>query len=285
MPSDLIMRQMTRDELNILVEWAAQEGWNPGNQDAEIFWNTDPEGFVAAELDGKLIGGGSIVSYEAVFGFMGFFIIKPEHRSRGLGTRLWNYRKERLLSRLREPAVIGMDGVFNMQPFYARGGFEFQYRDLRFEGVGVAATPAPGLVDLAEIPFDNIVHYDSVHFPAPRPWFLQQWISQPDSLALGALTDGALSGYGVVRACRLGYKIGPLFANDPQTAEDLYAALGSFAADQPLFLDTPEINPEALALAQRHGMKQVFGCARMYFGPPPPLPLQEIYGVTTFELG
>jgi hypothetical protein len=40
-----------------------------------------------------------------------------------------------------------------------------------------------------------------------------------------------------------------------------------------------------MALAQRHGLQQVFGCARMYHGPAPALLHEHIYGVTTFELG
>jgi hypothetical protein len=32
-------------------------------------------------------------------------------------------------------------------------------------------------------------------------------------------------------------------------------------------------------------MADIFGCARMYYGPAPKLPWQNIYGVTTFELG
>lgn len=33
---------MSRSELDILTSWAANEGWNPGLHDADIFWNTDP---------------------------------------------------------------------------------------------------------------------------------------------------------------------------------------------------------------------------------------------------
>jgi hypothetical protein len=40
-----------------------------------------------------------------------------------------------------------------------------------------------------------------------------------------------------------------------------------------------------MALARRHGLREVFGCARMYHGPQPVTPHDEIYGVTTFELG
>lgn len=50
-------------------------------------------------------------------------------------------------------------------------------------------------------------------------------------------------------------------------------------------IDVPECNAEALGLVRRHGMEEVFGCARMIFGPVPRLPEREIFGVTTFELG
>ena len=76
---------MTRDEAFQLVDWAAGEGWNPGLDDAALFWATDPDAFVAAERDGIVIGGGAVTSYNGAFGFMGLFIVRPEFRRRGLG--------------------------------------------------------------------------------------------------------------------------------------------------------------------------------------------------------
>ena len=32
-------------------------------------------------------------------------------------------------------------------------------------------------------------------------------------------------------------------------------------------------------------MTEVFGCARMYFGPVPAIRHERVFGVTTFELG
>ncbi|NTW99639.1 MAG: GNAT family N-acetyltransferase, partial [Geobacteraceae bacterium] len=55
--------------------------------------------------------------------------------------------------------------------------------------------------------------------------------------------------------------------------------------ESPFFLDIPEVNPQAVELVQRHNMKVVFETARMYRGMSPELPLGNIYGVTTFELG
>ena len=276
---------MTRPELDTLVGWAAEEGWNPGRHDAGIFWQTDPEAFVAAEHAGRLVGGGAIVSYGGRYGFMGLFIMHPDWRGRGWGNQLWHHRRDALRARLGPSAAIGMDGVFAMQSYYARGGFAFVARDLRFEGVGVAGPASADVVPLHDVPWAQVLAYDTAHFPAPRPGFLQAWIRQPDSRALGVVRDGVLKGYGVIRACQRGHKIGPLFAADPATAEALFTGLGREVPGEALFLDVPEDNPAAVALARRHGMQEVFGCARMYLGSPPSLPLSEIYGVTTFELG
>ena len=290
MSETLKIRNMTRSEVDELVSWAAQEGWNPGLHDAELFWATDPDVFIAADLDGEMIGGGAITSYNGDFGFMGFFIVRPEFRGRGLGNTLWHARRQRLLDRLHPGATIGMDGVFDMQSYYAKGGFVFAHRDMRFRAeinVPPAATPEDNsnIIPLANVPFEQLLAYDRACFPAPRPNFLRGWIAQPDALALGYVADGQLNGYGVVRRCGEGCKIGPLFANDATIASALYLRLAQFAAGGPLFLDIPENNPAALALVAQPEMVEVFGCARMYLGEAPKIAHERIFGVTTFELG
>ncbi|WIO74056.1 GNAT family N-acetyltransferase [Porticoccaceae bacterium LTM1] len=290
MTSLLNIRNMTRPEVDTLVEWAAVEGWNPGMHDADLFWAADPDAFIAAEIDREMIGGGAITSYNGEFGFMGFFIVKPEYRGQGIGNTLWHARLNRLKGRLRPDAAIGMDGVFNMQSYYAKGGFVFSHRNLRFRSEIPEASKAPqesdpNVVPLASVPFDELLHYDRSCFPAPRSAFLEKWITQDDALALGYVRDGELLGYGVIRRCCEGCKIGPLFADDTAVADALYEQLSAFAAGGPLFLDVPENNPAAMAFVAERKMIEVFGCARMYVGDFPDLKHERIFGVTTFELG
>ncbi|MBZ9784650.1 GNAT family N-acetyltransferase [Pseudomonas sp. REP124] len=290
MSNQLLIRNMTRAELDELVGWAAREGWNPGLHDAELFWAADPEAFIAATLDGELIGGGAITSYNGEYGFMGFFIVRPEFRGQGLGNTLWHARRERLLARLRPGASIGMDGVFAMQDYYAKGGFVFSHRNMRFRAENlerpiIASVDDQEIVTLASVPFDQVVAYDRTCFPAPRAAFLRGWIAQPDALAVGCRREGRLNGYGVARRCLEGYKIGPLFADDAPAANALYTRLAEFAQGSPLFLDAPENNPAAMSLVHQQGMVEVFGCARMYLGPAPAIAQERVFGVTTFELG
>ena len=182
-------------------------------------------------------------------------------------------------------ATIGMDGVFGMQDWYAKGGFEFAYRQIRFVATGAEVRPAASVVPIARVPFDELLGYDSTCFPVPRERFLRTWMAQPDSLALASVKDGALTGYGVIRSCREGAKVGPLFADDAATATELYDALAGYAAGGSVYLDVPENNPAAMAFVEGRGMQQVFGVVRMYLGQAPNVRADRIFGNTTFEFG
>lgn len=286
----LCIRAMTRPEFSTLMQWAAAEGWNPGLHDESIFWSTDPAGMVAAELDGRMVGGGAIVSYGGEYGFMGLFIVDPALRGQGIGAQLWVARRDQLRARLQPGAPMEMDGVFAMQRFYARGGFVLQHRDLRMEAPawqGGAAAPPRGteLVPLAHVRLEQVCAVDRLCFPADRRSFLEQWVRQPGSTAVGAVQQGQLAGYAVCRPCVRGWKVGPLFALDAATADALLCAATAGACGQPVQLDVPERNTAAVQLATAHGMSQVFGCARMTLGAPPRIAWDRVFGVTTFELG
>ena len=141
-------------------------------------------------------------------------------------------------------------------------------------------------MELPTLPFEDVVTFDQAFFPAPRREFLKRWTEQPDTHALGVIGDsGQIVGHGVIRTCRVGFKVGPLFAKDEQIAESLLLSLVEHASGAPVFLDIPEVNPGAIALVKRYNMVSVFETARMYTQGEPGLPLHQVFGVTTFELG
>ncbi|MRS64764.1 GNAT family N-acetyltransferase [Larkinella terrae] len=266
------------------VEWAAAEGWNPGLHDAPGFYAADSEGFLGGWLNGKPIACISAVRYPPDFGFVGFYIVRPDYRGKGYGLEIWNAAMQQLAG-----CNIGLDGVVAQQENYKRSGFTFAYNNIRFEGFSTGKpTPKTGanLVPCDQIDFESLLAYDRQYFPANRPEFLAAWLRQPDSVALAALAENQIQGYGMIRPCRKGYKIGPLFAETAGVAEQLLHALcGQISLQSPYYLDVPAINPEAVALAGRHGMQPVFETARMYTGSTPDVNLNGVFGVTTFELG
>jgi len=263
----------------LALEWAAGEGWNPGLDDAKCFYAADPNAFFLGELEGRPVGCISAVAYDNSYGFLGLFIVAPDYRGKGFGFKLWDAAMAYMNGR-----NVGLDGVLAQQANYLKSGFTLAYRDIRYQGKGGGSEPN-GLIDLSSAPFEDIARYDAMVFPAPRPNFLRRWIDQPYGAALGALNNQRLIGYGVLRPCRQGFKIGPLFADDLETADALFRGLASRVSDQPIFLDTPEANPAAIELANRHKMQPVFETARMYTKGLPVTRTDYCFGVTTLELG
>ncbi|MET3129925.1 GNAT superfamily N-acetyltransferase [Oxalobacteraceae bacterium GrIS 1.11] len=282
MKSDIEVTSMSGGELDFMIELAAAEGWNPGLHDARSFHAADPGGLLIGRVDGRPVACISAVSYGGRFGFIGLYIVAPEWRGHGYGMALWRAAMARLAGQ-----NIGLDGVLAQQDNYRKAGFRLAYSNLRFERTGaLPPASATGIVELAQIPFATLAAYDRQLFGADRPAFLRAWIAAPDATALAAFGGAGLQGYGVIRRCRRGYKIGPLFAANAAIAEHLYLALCVRAPDgEPVYLDVPEVNPAALELAGKYAMKAVFGTARMYTGEPPVIPLEQVFGITSFELG
>ncbi len=282
MDNNYIIRKMTRGELDFAIELAAAEGWNPGMFDADCFYAADPNGFFIGLLNDEPVGCVSAVSYGDDFGFLGFYIVRPEFRGKGYGYELWKAAINYL-----DGVNIGLDGVIEQQENYKKSGFKLTYKNIRYKKIGNCKRPLThNLVDISKIPFRMLRSYDNNFFPSDRTTFLQCWITQPQSISIGYIKNEELLGYGVMRLCRVGYKIGPLFADTAEIADEIFQSLVSnIGKEDPVFLDLPEVNKDAIALAKKYNMNEVFETARMYTKEEPNFPLQKMFGVTTFELG
>jgi len=277
--------KLNRDGAKILVDWAASEGWNPGKDDFDVFWKTDPDGFYGFYFDDQLIAGGTIISYNDEYGFMGLFIVHPDYRGIGIGKKLWHLRKNLLIKRLKNGATIGMDGVIEMQPFYEKGGFHIAFRDERYECVGQNALISNSISTIQLNDFDNILHYDIKCFGFKRLAFLKNWLNIPNSKSFKYMESSNLKGYAVIRKVHSGYKIGPLFADNTEIAEELFKACLKNAIGKLVYIDIPVINKGAVNLVKKYNAKYIFECARMYYGQNPKTATDKVYGITTFELG
>jgi len=276
----LTIRRMNRAEVDLAIDWAAAEGWNPGLDDAACFYSADPEGFFIALLDGKPVGSVSAVRYGESFGFIGLFIVRPGFRGRRLGVYLGKAALAHLDGR-----NIGLDGVLKKVANYKNFGFHYAYKNIRFEGRGSGAIRQNGEPLSANFDFAEISAYDAKMFGCERHEFLHAWLSRQNAVTLGIRRSNYLAGYGVIRKCRVGYKIGPLFADDVTIADELLNVLAVHANGDVFYIDVPEPNESAIRLVQNRKMKEVFATARMYSRLPPALPMGNIFGVTTFELG
>ena len=216
---------------------------------------------------------------------MGFFIVKPEYRSFGIGKKLWYQRRDTLLKRLKDGASIGMDGVIAMQPFYKKGGFEISFRDERYEKIGFESEINKNISPISEEDINSILNYDRQCFGFSRPQFMKPWLKLSGNKTFKYIDNYELKGFAVVRKANKGYKVCPLFADNELIAEELYKACLNSVIGEPLYLDIPVINSGAVNIIKKYDAAYVFECARMYYGKPPSVDTNKVFGITTFELG
>ncbi|WP_348639355.1 hypothetical protein [Mesorhizobium sp. M2A.F.Ca.ET.043.05.1.1] len=130
----------------------------------------------------------------------------------------------------------------------------------------------------------GILAYDRQCFPAPREAFLREWLRQP-RIALFCGGSAGIAGYGVVRRCREGFKVGPLFADRTELALALLADLAGRIGNEVLHIDVPAGQVQFTAMLQAAGMVPGFATTRMYQSGKPGNAPSTVFGITTLELG
>ncbi len=287
-----IIRTATIQQVECLLGWAHAEGWNPGLDDAAMFYSADPEGFLLASYDGIPAAGISVVKQGPAYGFLGLYICHPHYRGKGLGWAIWQAGMQYLDGR-----SIGLDGVVAQQDNYRKSGFQLAYRNIRYEGsantvrnwriAAKSSQQSPILCRPIQVDdWPDILALDRQVHGYPRQRLLEHWLAPaPTRLTLISVVDDTVQGFGTIRACHRGFKIGPLISTTPQTAKTMLVNLVSRVHAEHIIVDVPEPNQHAMSLVQQAGLEPFFETARMYRGETPTVQLEHLFGVTSFELG
>ena len=297
MKDNFSIRLISTNEITEVTNWASLEGFSPGFDDVSIFRNTDKQGVWVGCLNNNPIGCISCIKYNSSYGFIGLFIVKKEFRKNGYGVRLWKHA----LDYLRNVDCIGLEAAPERLNDYQKWGFKKSSITNRWELNGFQNLPLKNfykdqyhsfrVVPGNQISSDAVLIYDSQREPSPRPHFLNDWLKNSYG-NVSALVDnnGMCHGFGRIRPCVLdggnsqGWRIGPLLADTPPLAELLIRRLVGNLESQ-IFLDCSTLNPYANYLLLNLGFKEISKTYRMYKGPQPPCPMNQVYGLACLELG
>jgi [ribosomal protein S18]-alanine N-acetyltransferase len=300
MSSLLRITPLGRRWVPLVTSWARSEGFTPGAGDVMIYRHTDRQGLWLGWLGQKPVGCIAGVRYNAAYGFIGLFLVRPEHRGRGYGLELWQHA----LDHLADLPCIGLEAAPERVDDYAGWGFRPASVTTRWQlisdGSGTDSPSDPGshggstgpgvrLVEGVAIPKAAVQAYDAQREPSPRPHFLADWLSHPAGTVLALLDgEGHCHGFGRIRPCLLprgeGWRIGPLLAESPELAELLLKAL-IHRHPGVVLIDAPGANPAAAVLVEALGFRPHSRTQRMYRGTPPAVSLREVYGLACLELG
>lgn len=273
------IKNATIADMDFLIEMAKGQGWDPGLCDAKSFFAADNRGFFIGELDGKPISCISAVRYND-YGFIGFYIVKEEFRNKGYGLKIWQHALDYLNS-----ANVGLDGVVTQVENYKKFGFKLAHANARYKGRIAQDFTGDNIINASFVDFEALNQYDKTHFGAERKKFLKEWITQKESYSFCYVENDQIKGFATVRKTFSGHKIGPLFAQDKDIAQSLLLALASKLEGAEFFLDINEEFTPAVELVKQYGMKRVFETKRMYTKQQPWAKWDEVFGITSFELG
>lgn len=168
------------DHWHEIVDWTADEGWNPGDGDINTFHPTDPDGFHLGRLGDRTVSAVSLVNYSPAYAFLGFYLVAPGLRGQGLGLATWRTALPHAGSR-----TIGLDAVPAQQETYQRAGFTPAHDTLRYTGRPTPGAPtSPDTHPVTAAHLDAIAAYDRRCFPADRRGFVTRWLTAPGRTAV-----------------------------------------------------------------------------------------------------
>ncbi|MCA8884207.1 MAG: N-acetyltransferase [Rhodobacteraceae bacterium] len=267
---------MRPQDLDLVLDWAASEGWNPGLDDAAAFLDADPDGFLMKWVQGRPVAAISVVNHAADHAFLGLYICSPDSRGQGHGMDVWLAGLAHARGR-----SVGLDGVPAQQANYEVSGFRRAGCTQRLTGtLPVTAgwgMRTPDVQDLAALAARD--HWLQGY---ARPAFLAAWTADCPTRRTLVCGGGTGLAYATGRRCRSGVKIGPLYAPDAATALSLIAVL---ADGDEVSVDVPEASADLHGALTAEGFTAAFETARMYRGPAPAAQSAPFQAVATLELG
>lgn len=241
-------------------------GWNQLPLDWERVIAFEPNGCFVVEVEGRVVGTASSISYHDRFGWIGMVLVHPDMRRRGLGRLLL----QTCVAYLDHVGVAAskLDATPTGKTLYDTLGFVDEYALWRWKGTGQAQSrPDRGLKPLAEVDLAALLAFDSPIFGVDRQRVLACLLQEPTIRAVGCFSDGGeLQGYAAVRPGHNACYLGPWVAAAGEVAERLWRWGLDQAAGLPMYVDTLGPNPIATQLVTASGFVVQREFTRMYRG-------------------
>lgn len=267
-----VFQKATRDDVSLMLDWATSEGWNPGIDDAEAFFEADPDGFFLALNNGEPAAAISVVNHTDSFSFLGLYIAVPRLRGKGIGFALWQHAVQHAGER-----TIGLDGVPEQQANYAASGFKEAGGTTRFFGRIEQINHNLRIARQADIP--KLIQREADASGVRKDAYHSAWFSNTPNRT----TFLDEQGFCTVRRCRSQAKVGPLIADTPDAALRLLQH-ASYEMGPELTIDVPDRSVVLFNLCRTLDLMSGFQTARMYRGSAP-VSRHSLFAVTSLELG
>ena len=280
--TDLAVDRLGRADLDAAHGLSDAVGWTTRRSDWRRMIELDAVDAFAGRLDGRLAATATLVRYGTRVGWIGMMLVHPEYRRRGYGARMLRACLDAAADA--GVATVGLDANADGEPLYDANGFVPVADVTRWRGAVAGPDRPDRITPVADpAPFAAL---DRRASGVDRRFLLSSLLEDDGTVGLlRRAPDGAVAGYALVLRRPPGVTIGPLVAEDPETAEALLRAAGVRADGGPVTVNAVG-NPRATARYRALGLDHRRSLTRMtYRDPARPLLGELIWGLPAFEYG
>jgi GNAT superfamily N-acetyltransferase len=260
---------MTKADIPAGMRLKELAGWNQTSDDWKRFLEASPEGCFVAEVDGRVCGTVTTISFENRFAWIGMVLVDPEYRGRGIGTRLLERAIEHL-DKLKVPA-IKLDATPLGKPLYEKLRFQSEYEIGRWALRRTFSEEAKesSSIERDSLPpgvLESIIAADREIFGADRSSLLKSLHESAPQLTMGVSNSGSLEGYALGRRGSFADHLGPWMAKDAAAGRNLLESFLARSARETVVVDCLSANSFAGDLLKSFGFSYSRPLTRMYRG-------------------
>lgn len=254
---------MTEADLPAANKLRELAGWNQTLADWRLLLSFEPQGCFVAIDQGSVVATVTTTTYGQAMAWIGMMLVHPEHRRRGIGTRLMRIAMDYLHGK--GIHCIRLDATPAGRPVYEKLGFVAEWGLTRHQATAASAQNSANARESVPADWPALEKLDEAAFGIARGRIIHR-LAEVSQSVLVCPAAGPILGYGMLRSGSQCAYLGPLVCK-PELAASLMSALLHSSGDRSVFWDVPDENGVATELAKRFGFQPVRPLTRMRWGP------------------
>ncbi len=256
---------MLPSDIAVGLDLCRASRWNQLQRDWELFLKLSPAGCRVVVKDGRVIGTVATVSYQDRFSWIGMVLVDPAERKQGIGSQLMR----EAMDILSDQTAIRLDATPAGREVYLKLDFIDEYRLSRMETV-ISGGIMRGGDNLARPMTDadlrGVFEMDYQAFGADRHLMLEWMYAGAPEYARVITRGGKLAGYTFGRHGFNFDHLGPVVAENRETARELVTACLSGQTGKSFILDASRHDPKWIQFLESIGFREQRPFIRMFRG-------------------
>ena len=261
---DIEIRLLLDSDLPAALRLKELAQWNQTENDWKRLLQLEPNGCFCATSNGEVVGTATTTTYGRDLAWIGMVLVDPEHRRRGIGTKLMKTAMNYLDGA--GVTTVKLDATPAGQSVYQGLGFNEESLVERWEGTGSKSTDSLSSLDKAT-QSDDVLILDRKAFAADRTKLIRMLMNESSVRPCFANDAGnRTTGFALARRGAVATYVGPLVAKDTKVASTLLDEMLGQLLHQRVYLDLNTDFAQGRQILGKRGFIKQRDLIRMSYG-------------------